>query len=1053
MYMKTFYKIIYFICNLKEGDFKMSTRKFQHRKFVSNHKLLLLGVTTFGSLLVFSNMSANTNIVHASVITNEVAENNNSLNKNDASQTGQAENEPQKYETNSSMNENQQGDSREVNSNQRVNTGTNSNLNVQTEKKQVTTPEAQQNQNTNQIPVTSTPINNDGKVNKNQTNNVNGNNKVADAKVNKTEASINKTYSVQSNNVNTTVGASVKDNQTQQSIAETTQSLNDNQIDVDNTYFGLANDEAVNQQLSNLNTENAANLNDNGYLIRSGIVNNKKILVVQGKDATGLFYAINNLNNLISSKSSFDNINIRESPQMSIRGVIEGFYGQPWSHQAREDLFKFMGEHKMNVYIYSPKDDDYLRNNWKELYPQDKLNQIKELVESAKRNHVSFVYTLSPGNDITYSSQADFDKTVAKLDQLRSIGVQQFYIALDDIPLGMTEEDSKVFKNHPTTNYPNNPWSALADAQAYYVNRVQKEYVKKHNLPDLWLVPTNYNGSKQDPFKEAQGEALDKDIRLQWTGEGVFSGEITNESVEEAKKTYHSDHLFIWDNFPVNDSDQDRLYLNPLEGRSKDLYKIMDGFTSNPMIQPYASWFGLAGFGEYMWNANTYSPSVTLQNTLHEIAGDNPEALVALQSFVDLNQYWDYATDKNKVHAPILSIFVNSYENATYGTPEYTEAKQALIERLNIIADSPETMTNLKTVGFYDDSLPWINASSHWAKALLEGININDYINSNQNDNAVLSGYFKEFTKQISLANAKALPDSRTGKPDLLITPYVGDGIFQNFTDKVYTSLDAFLGGTAIKTETNKIASQATTEIPQNGDYSPENMSDGNLNTKYWSNRSVKAGDTIEISLDQAQDIQRLDLYQGTDDAATSGDMFKTAVIYAGNKKDGSDKRAIGLINSVGHYQLNINQPINVKYLFITATSKTDNWLQIREIAVNGKTGLNISNIQSIGQIGSQAIFDGTNKTAYVGKLNKANETGTIEQLFTKISGIHSVKLVGQVNGKVYVHQNNEWKYIGNVSNKQAITDLKVDDSAVDGIKVVVDRSDDEFVINEINFK
>jgi len=48
------------------------------------------------------------------------------------------------------------------------------------------------------------------------------------------------------------------------------------------------------------------------------------------------------------------------------RGVIEGFYGPPWSHQDRLDMIRFMGRVGMNMYFYGPKDDPFHREKWRE---------------------------------------------------------------------------------------------------------------------------------------------------------------------------------------------------------------------------------------------------------------------------------------------------------------------------------------------------------------------------------------------------------------------------------------------------------------------------------------------------------------------------------------------------------------------------------------------------------------------------------------------------------------------------------------------------------------
>ena len=51
-----------------------------------------------------------------------------------------------------------------------------------------------------------------------------------------------------------------------------------------------------------------------------------------------------------------------------LRGVIEGFYGEPWTFADRESLMPFCRENKLNAYIYAPKDDLYHRTKWRESY-------------------------------------------------------------------------------------------------------------------------------------------------------------------------------------------------------------------------------------------------------------------------------------------------------------------------------------------------------------------------------------------------------------------------------------------------------------------------------------------------------------------------------------------------------------------------------------------------------------------------------------------------------------------------------------------------------------
>ena len=124
---------------------------------------------------------------------------------------------------------------------------------------------------------------------------------------------------------------------------------------------------------------------------------------------------------------------MRDWPDQALRGTIEGFYGTPWSDAQRLAQMDFYGAHKMNTYVYSPKNDPYLRDQWRDPYPAAQLQVLQTLVQRATADHVNFTYALSPGLSICYSSAADEQALVAKFQSLWNIGVRSFSIPLDDI--------------------------------------------------------------------------------------------------------------------------------------------------------------------------------------------------------------------------------------------------------------------------------------------------------------------------------------------------------------------------------------------------------------------------------------------------------------------------------------------------------------------------------------------------------------------------------------------------------------------------------------------
>ncbi|KAK8149539.1 hypothetical protein G3M48_006588 [Beauveria asiatica] len=538
-------------------------------------------------------------------------------------------------------------------------------------------------------------------------------------------------------------------------------------------YIGTATqNEAAAAAAKALTGDSAEGLAAEGYVLGAGTYNGRPTVVLNGVDIRGTFYAAQTLRQLVNGTPSVPGVKVRDWPLMPIRGSIEGFYGIPWSHQARKDQYVFYGQRKMNTYVYTPKSDPYLRATWRELYGGKDLDQLKELVETANANHVDFTYALSPGLDLCYTSDADFNATVSKFEQLRKLGVSSFYIALDDIPLKFhCDSDKKKFPD-------NGDWHWIADAQTYYLNRVQKDYIKAHHgLTDLETVPTNYAGSAPDPYKGEFGKQLDKNIRVQWTGEGVFSDQITEESVVRADSTYVTDKLFIWDNFPVNDGKPFRLFLNPLTGRAPGLYKHMIGFTSNPMVQSYASMIALGNYGDYSWNSPAYDAKKSWAAVIQALAGKDNSVHAALSAFVDINQNWPYR--KSTESAPQLSKDIDDFWAARKS--HKNQSSSALADRLKLIASLPDVLPGMAMKPFATEVAPWSTVAMQWAKAsqhmtlMLAAIDSGDKSKADDEYNAAQGWVQKTKAKTVdSLSTAgKVVPNS--------ITPTTGDGVFDAF--------------------------------------------------------------------------------------------------------------------------------------------------------------------------------------------------------------------------------------------------------------------------------
>lgn len=124
-------------------------------------------------------------------------------------------------------------------------------------------------------------------------------------------------------------------------------------------------------------------------------VENDKIIIA-GNDDRGAYYGVQTLKQLLDS-DKLPLIQISDYPNITARGVVEGFYGEPWSFENRMSQIRFYGEYKLNTYIYGPKDDPYHRSPyWRDAYPAAEAEEIKKYVEASKENHVDFVWAIHP---------------------------------------------------------------------------------------------------------------------------------------------------------------------------------------------------------------------------------------------------------------------------------------------------------------------------------------------------------------------------------------------------------------------------------------------------------------------------------------------------------------------------------------------------------------------------------------------------------------------------------------------------------------------------------
>ena len=106
----------------------------------------------------------------------------------------------------------------------------------------------------------------------------------------------------------------------------------------------------------------------------SGPVGHRFDVVLAGADPTGHVLRRTDLPPAACTPSDghwhVPGVVVRDEPGLAKRGMIEGFYGAPWTAAARTAMMRFAGQNKMNSYVYAPKLDPYHREKWRDPVPR-----------------------------------------------------------------------------------------------------------------------------------------------------------------------------------------------------------------------------------------------------------------------------------------------------------------------------------------------------------------------------------------------------------------------------------------------------------------------------------------------------------------------------------------------------------------------------------------------------------------------------------------------------------------------------------------------------------
>ena len=391
---------------------------------------------------------------------------------------------------------------------------------------------------------------------------------------------------------------------------------------------------------------------------------------------------------VLSDSASLPEITVKDYPAVRYRGVVEGFYGTPWSHEARLRQLRFYGENKMNTYIYGPKNDPYHScPGWRKPYPEKESAQIRELVKVAAENEVNFVWAIHPGQDIKWNDE-DRRLLIAKLESMYNLGVRSFAVFFDDISGEGTDPHR----------------------QADLLNYIDRHFVKaKPDVTPLVMCPTEYNRSWSNPkgnYLTTLGEKLDPSIQIMWTGDKVVA-DIKEESMEWINARIRRP-AYIWWNFPVSDYVRDHLLLGPVYGNDTHIASAMSGFVTNPMEHAEASKIAIYGVADYAWNPGQYDAQQAWEAAIREVlpgAAGELQFFAAHNSDLGINGH-NYRREESVEVKPVADRFLKSYlTDGTWRTEDYQQLL-SLTRRMQSASDI--LLVDTENRPLIEEITPWL---------------------------------------------------------------------------------------------------------------------------------------------------------------------------------------------------------------------------------------------------------------------------------------------------------------------------------------------------------
>ncbi|MFE7182466.1 beta-N-acetylglucosaminidase domain-containing protein [Streptomyces erythrochromogenes] len=460
-------------------------------------------------------------------------------------------------------------------------------------------------------------------------------------------------------------------------------------------------DAGAQEALLALGATAATDLPNGGYRLAVGRPGGRDTVALAGVGEEGLFHAAQTLRQLLASTSGkVPGVLVRDWPAAPVRGITEGFYGQPWTEEQRLAQLDFMGRTKQNRLLIASGDDQYRTTGWREDYPKERQQEFRTLAERARANRVVLAWAVSPGQSMCLSSSADRAALARKVDSMWDLGFRAFQVQFQDV--SYTEWGCRA----DVQQYGRGA-EAAAKAHAEVANELSAHLASRYpGAPALSLLPTEYYQEGATAYRTALARGLDARVEVAWTGVGVVPRTITGRELAGARSALGQQPLITMDNYPVNDWDPGRIFLGPYAGREPAVAGGSAALLSNAMQQPILSRIPLFTAADFAWNPRGYRAGESWQAAVRDLAGSDPREREAVAALAGNTTSSGLKQEESAYLKPLVERF---WKARAAGDPAAgTELRKAF----TVLREAPARLTALS-----DEAGPWLERLSRYGTA------------------------------------------------------------------------------------------------------------------------------------------------------------------------------------------------------------------------------------------------------------------------------------------------------------------------------------------------